>query len=192
MQIVPRVPLDHHPATYDDLVAVPEHLVAEILDGELYTSPRPAPRHALAHTRLGATLVAPFDLGRRGPGGWTILVEPELHLGRDVLVPDLAGWRRERLPRLPETAYFPLAPDWLCEIVSPATSAIDRTKKLRIYAREGVAHVWLIDPIACTLEIFALEGHRWVLAATHAGNAGVRAQPFEAIELDLGVLWTDQ
>ena len=129
MEIVPRVPLDHHPATYEDLIAVPEHLVAEILDGELYTSPRPAPRHALAHSWLGALLMPPFGGGRGGPGGWMILDEPDLHPGLDVLVPDLAGWRRERMPRLPETAYFPLAPDWLCEIVSPSTAAIDRTKK---------------------------------------------------------------
>lgn len=191
MRTVPRVPLDHHPATYEDLVAVPEHLVAEILDGELYASPRPAPRHALTHTRL-AMMLAPFDLGPRGPGGWTILLEPELHLGRDVLVPDMAGWRHERMPRLPETAYFPLAPDWLCEIISPATGATDRTKKLPIYAREGVAFVWMIDPNAYTLEILSLQRGRWVLGAAHAGRTAVRAQPFEAIELDLGLLWYDE
>jgi len=186
---VPRVPLDHHPATYEDLIAVPEHLVAEILDGELYTSPRPAPRHALAHSWLGALLMPPFGGGRGGPGGWTILDEPELHLELDVLVPDLAGWRPERMPRLPETAYFPLAPDWLCEIVSPSTAAIDRTKKLTIYAREGVRHVWLIDPLARTLEVLGLQGVQWVIAATCAGSEAVRAVPFDAIELPLDILW---
>ena len=191
MQTVPRVPLDHHPVTYDDLVAVPEHLVAEILDGELYTSPRPAPRHARASSWLGAVLMPPFDRGQGGPGGWIILDEPELHLGADVLVPDIAGWRRQRMPRLPETAYFPLAPDWLCEVLSPSTAAMDRAKKLAIYAREGVAHVWLVDPIARTLEVLTLAAGRWVIEATHAGAEAVRAEPFEAIDLDLAILWDE-
>jgi Uma2 family endonuclease len=188
MQVVTRVPLDH-PATYDDLVAVPDHLVAEILDDELYTSPRPAPRHSVAASSLAALLVPPFGHGRGGPGGWLILVEPELHLGRDVLVPDLAGWRRERMPRLPDEAWFPLAPDWICEVLSPSTKTIDRTKKLRIYAREGVGHAWLVDPIAQTLEVLRLEGGRWVIVATHTGAEVVRAQPFEAIDLELPLLW---
>lgn len=191
MQIVPRVPLDHHPATYEDLMAAPDHLVAEILDGELYTSPRPAPRHALAHSCLGGLLLPPFALGHGGPGGWVILDEPELHLARDVLVPDLAGWRRERMPRLPETAYFPLAPDWVCEVVSPSTAAIDREKKLAIYAREGVGHAWLLDPIARTLEVLDLQDGRWLMAATHGGNEVVRAEPFEAVGLDLAILWDE-
>lgn len=191
MQIVPRVPLDHYPATYEDLVAVPEHLVAEILDGELYTSPRPAPRHARAHSRLGALLTPPFDLEQGGPGGWTILDEPELHLGRDVLVPDIAGWRRERMPRLPDTAFFPLAPDWVCEVVSHSTAVIDRTKKLAIYGREAVGHVWLVDPIARSLEVLESRNGRWVIAATHAGDQVVRAEPFGTFELELGILWNE-
>jgi Uma2 family endonuclease len=188
MQVVPRVPLDH-PATYDDLVAVPDHLVAEILDDELYTSPRPAPRHSLAASRLGAHLMPAFDRGSGGPGRWLILFEPELHLGRDVLVPDIAAWRRERMPRLPDEAWFPLAPDWICEVLSPSTTTIDRTKKLRIYAREGVGHAWLVDPIAQTLEVLRLEGGRWAIVATHAGAEVVRAQPFEALEIRLKELW---
>ena len=191
MQTVPRVPLDHHPATYEDLAAVPEHLVAEILDGVLYTSPRPAPRHALAHSGLGALLMPPFHFGRGGPGGWTILIEPELHLGPDVLVPDVAGWRRERMALLPSTAYFPTAPDWLCEVISPSTAAIDRTKKLSIYAREGVAHVWLVDPLARTLEVLGVEGGRWLILATHGDREVIDAQPFDAIGLELGLLWDD-
>src|SRR5436190_1672707 len=128
------------PATYDDLLKVPEHLVAEILDGDLYASPRPAPRHAVASSGVGGALYGPFDRGRGGPGGWRILFEPELHLGHDVVVPDLAGWRRERLPRLPEAAFFSIAPDWVCEVLSPSTAAMDRVKKITIYAREGVSH----------------------------------------------------
>jgi len=176
-------------ATYEDLLAVPDHLVAEILDGELHTTPRPAPRHAVASSGLGVDLGGPFDRGRGGPGGWWILVEPELHLGGDILVPDLAGWRRTRLLTIPETAYFELAPDWICETVSPSTERIDRGKKLRIYAREGVSHAWLVNPIAETLEAYRLEQDRWLLLATHAGDVAARIEPFDAIELELWRLW---
>ncbi|MBI3048295.1 MAG: Uma2 family endonuclease [Acidobacteria bacterium] len=179
------------PATYEDLLKVPDHLVAEILDGELYVSPRPAPRHADASSGLGGALRGPFDRGRGGPGGWRILDEPELHLGPDVLVPDIAGWRRERLPTLPEEAYFSLAPDWICEVVSPSTAAMDRVKKLSIYARERVSHAWLVDPIARTLEVLRLEGSRWTIVATWSGIVTVQAEPFDAIDLDLSLLWED-
>jgi Uma2 family endonuclease len=191
MQTVPRVPLDRQ-ATYADLVAVPEHLVAEILDDELYTSPRPAPRHAVAQVRVASLLDAAFGRGRGGPGGWLILMEPELHASRDVLVPDLAGWRRERLPRVPEEAFFRLAPDWVCEVLSPGTAATDRTKKLRIYAREGVQHAWLVDPLARLLEVLRLDAGGWVIAATYAGADVVRAAPFDAVDLELAALWDVQ
>jgi Uma2 family endonuclease len=191
MHVVPRIPLDR-PATYEDLVAVPEHLVAEILDGELYTSPRPAPRHALAQMRIGSLLDAAFGRGSGGPGGWLILAEPELHFGRDVLVPDLAGWRRERMPRLPDEAFFRLAPDWVCEVLSPSTATIDRTKKLRIYAREGVEHAWSVDPVARLLEVLRLDAGRWAIAATYAGAEVVRAAPFDALDLELAALWDDE
>jgi Uma2 family endonuclease len=148
----------HRPATYDDLLALPEHVVGEIIDGELHVSPRPAPRHAHAKSVLGGELGPPFHGGRGGPGGWWILDEPELHLREDVLVPDLAGWRRSRMASLPETAYFPFAPDWACEVLSPTTTRLDRSKKLRVSARERVGHAWLIDPAARTLEILRLEG----------------------------------
>jgi Uma2 family endonuclease len=179
------------PATYEDVLNAPEHLVAEILDGELHLSPRPAPRHAAATSGLGGALHGPFDRGRGGPGGWRILDEPELHLGHDVVVPDLAGWRRERLPRLPEEAYFTLAPDWICEVMSPSTVRIDRIKKLTIYAREGVRHAWFIDPIAQMMEVLRLESGRWTILATHAGQDIVRAEPFDQLDLDLTVLWDE-
>jgi Uma2 family endonuclease len=147
-------------ATYDDLCDVPDNYVAEMFDGELYATPRPALPHIHAATVLGNRLGTPFH--RHGPGGWLILDEPELHFRNDVLVPDVAGWRRERLPALPADAYLTLAPDWVCEVLSPATEALDRGTKLRIYAREGVAHAWLVVP---------------------------RAAPFDAIELELGALW---
>ncbi len=179
------------PATYDDLLKVPDIFVAEILDGDLYATPRPAPRHADTSSGLGGALRNPFDRGRGGPGGWRILDEPELHLAADVVVPDLAGWKRERLPALPEEAFFSLAPDWVCEVLSPSTAAMDRVKKLRIYARERVAHVWLADPIARTLEVLRLEGDRWSIVSSSSGLAVLRAEPFDAIELDLSLLWEE-
>lgn len=178
------------PATYEDLLAVPDSLVAEILDGELFTSPRPAPRHAAASSGLGGALHGPFDRGRGGPGGWRILDEPELHLANDVVVPDLAGWRRERMPRLPE-AYFAIVPDWICEVLSASTAAMDRVKKLTIYAREEVPHAWFVDPLAQTLEVLRLQAGRWTIVSTWAGTSIVRAEPFEALDLDLTLLWDE-
>jgi Uma2 family endonuclease len=191
MQPMPRVPPFDRPATYEDLVKLPDHLVAEIVDGELHASPRPAPAHAIAGSSVGALIVNPYSLGRGGPGGWWILYEPELHLGRDVLVPDWAGWRRTRMPHPPDTAYFSLAPDWVCEVLSPSTVQIDRVRKLGLYARESVAHAWLIDPLARTLEVLRLEGGRWVLLGTHAGDEVVRTEPFAEIALELRLLWSE-
>jgi Uma2 family endonuclease len=189
MQTVPRVPPFNRPATYDDLARLPDHVVAEIADGELHATPRPAFPHAEAGSVLGGHLVPPFHHGRGGPGGWWIVYEPELHLGPDVLVPDWAGWRRTRMPHRPDTPYATLAPDWLCEILSPSTSSFDRVKKLAIYAREGVPYVWLLDPLARTLEVLRLENGRWTILATHAGADVVHAEPFEAVELELAILW---
>jgi Uma2 family endonuclease len=191
MQPMPRVPPFDRPATYEDLVKLPDNLVAEIVDGELHASPRPAPPHAIAGSSVGGLLINPYSFGRGGPGGWWILDEPELHLGSDVLVPDLAGWRRARMPQRPATAYFPLAPDWVCEVLSPSTTRLDRTRKLGIYAREQVAHAWLIDPLAQTLEVFRLDGGHWVLAAVHAGEEVVRVEPFGEIDLELRLLWSE-
>lgn len=183
-------------ATYDDVLAAPEHQVAEILDGELFLSPRPATPHANASSVIGGEILGAFHgppppRSPARPGGWWILHEPELHLGDDVVVPDLAGWRRERMPRIPNAPWIDLAPDWLCETLSPSTAAIDRGRKLRIYAREGVAHAWLVDPLAHTLEVLTLDKGRWLVAAVHTGSDPVRAEPFGAIELDLSRLWID-
>jgi Uma2 family endonuclease len=176
-------------ATYEDLVAVPVGKVAEIINGELVVHPRPASRHALSESDLGAELIGSFHIGRNGPGGWVILFEPELHLGDDVLVPDVAGWRRERMPEIPEVVGFTLPPDWLCEVLSPSTKAVDRADKLPIYARERVGNVWLIDPLAQTLEAFRLDGETYRLMGTWRDEARVRIEPFEALELELALLW---
>lgn len=177
------------PATYEDLLAVPEHLVGEIIRGTLVTSPRPASRHARASSRLGGSLDGPFDRGKGGPGGWVILDEPELHLHGDILVPDLAGWRRTRMPEIPDAAAFELAPDWVCEVLSPATAALDRAEKMPAYSREGVTQLWLVDPIAQTLEVFRLDRGLWTQVAAWRDDAVVRAEPFDAIELELAALW---
>ena len=183
-------------ATYADLEAVPPGKVAELINGMLYAFPRPAGRHLTASSALGIEIGGPFQRGRGGPGGWRILDEPELHFPDpsapgeiEALVPDLAGWRRERMPEPPEEAYFTLAPDWVCEVLSKSTEDVDRDDKMPIYAREGVRHAWLVDPIARTLEGFVLEGRGWVESGTWRDSDRVRVPPFEAIELDLSVLW---
>jgi Uma2 family endonuclease len=185
------------PAVEAAFEATPDDVVAEILDGELHTLPRPRPRHARAATRLGR-LLGGFDdepAGPNVPGGWVLLDEPELHLGPgpDKLVPDLAGWRRERFPGdeldASDAAAIALAPDWVCEVLSDGTEAIDRGKKRRIYRREGVEYLWYLDPRERVLEVWRLIERRWTEVETFEGDGPVRAVPFDAVELDLGALW---
>lgn len=175
-------------ATYQDVLDAPDHVVAEIVGGELVTSPRPGSLHAAAASNLGGELY-PFGRGKGGPGGWVILLEPELRLSGDVLVPDWAGWRRERMPELPHVPAFELAPDWACEILSPGTARLDRADKLPIYRRERVPNVWLIDPLLQTLEAFKLVDSAYQLLGVWSGAQLVRVEPFDAIEIDLAVLW---
>src|SRR5262249_11094618 len=174
---------------YEDVLSAPEHKVAEILDGELFLSPRPAPRFLLASSRLSAVLGAAFD--QRRSGGWWILREPEVHLGENVVVPDVCGWRRERLPDIPDTAFFSEAPDWVCEVLSPSTERIDRARKLRIYAEAGVTHAWLVNPVERTLEVLRLRDGAWTIVAVCTGSDEVRVEPFDAIVLPLERLWVD-
>jgi len=178
-------------ATYDDVLDAPRDKVAEVTNGQLVLHPRPALPHAAAASALGEELGPPFKRGRGGPGGWIIVDEPELHLGDDILVPDLAGWRRTRLPRLPAEPYLSLAPDWVCEVLSPTTAKFDRADKLPIYARESVRHVWLLDPLQRTLETLRLEGPHYTLLAVHKDDTVVNAEPFEVFDLELSVLWAD-
>jgi Uma2 family endonuclease len=181
-------------ATYQDIVDLPENVVGEIVDGELFASPRPATPHARAASVIGQDL-GPFDRDPDSPGkpgGWWIFFEPELHFGPDVLVPDLAGWRRERMPRIPNVSYFELAPDWVCEVVSPSTGRLDRVQKVPIYAREQVRHLWLVDPILRTIEVYRLDGSRWAVVSTHGGHATARIEPFDATLLDLSRWWLEE
>ena len=191
-------------ATYNDVLDAPPHLVAELIQGVLYTQPRPAPKHSLAIGGISDALRSPFGRGRSGPGGWIFLIEPELHLLGDVLVPDLAAWRRERMPKLPDTAYIDIAPDWICEVLpwqhaqhqqvlSPGNARFDRGVKMPRYASAGVRYAWLIDPSEQTLEVFILgqqqQPAKWVLQHTFAGSEAVFAEPFDALPFVLGDLW---
>ena len=176
-------------ASYQDVLDSPPHVVAEVISGVLYQSPRPGAPHAVAASALGEELGPPFKRGRGGPGGWMILDEPELHLGEDIVVPDLGGWRRERMPQVPDTVYFELSPDWVCEVLSQSTRALDRGAKLRVYAEHGVSHVWLVEPLDRLLEVLRLDGASYRIMQSATGAETVRLEPFDAIELELAVLW---
>ncbi len=179
-------------ATHEDLLDLPENVTGEILNGELIVTPRPSRRHTIVTSRLGYEIGPRYDLGRGGgPGGWVIIVEPEIAFGEDILVPDLAGWKKERFPVEEPHNWISAAPDWVCEILSPTTAQVDRAEKMPIYARHQVLHAWLIDPILKTLEVFRLEPERWIVLGVFARSARVRAEPFAEIEIDLGLLWLD-
>ena len=148
-------------------------------------------RHAWASSGLGIKIGSPFNYGDDGPGGWWIIDEPELHLGEDIVVPDLAGWRRETMPEYPDAAYCTIAPDWVCEVLSPSTRRLDQIEKRDLYAREGVGYLWFVDPDARTLEAFALPEGQWLLLATLADDAPVSLPPFDAITFPLDALWPE-
>ncbi len=194
-QALQDTPPQNSPEVEAAYEAAPEDTTAEILDGELFVLPRPGRPHTRRASRLTMVLGGPFDLGVGGPGGWVILDEPEVHLGLgpDKCQPDLAGWRRERMPDAlgepGEPAHYELAPDWICEVLSPRTEPNDRGRKMRIYRREGVAHYWLLNPVQRTLEVYRLESARYALIDTHEGDVLVRAEPFEALDLDLAMVW---
>ena len=179
------------PATYEDLEALPPEKVGQIIDGELWVTPRPGSWHAWSVSALKTALNGVFLTSRDERDGWWLLREPELHFGKQVLVPDLAGWRRERVPGLldRDAPFFDVAPDWVCEVLSPSTAALDRGRKLALYHQEGVRHAWLVDPRAHTLEVYGRGRRGWRLTARHGGEAVVRAEPFEAEPLELGLLW---
>lgn len=178
-------------ATYDDLERLPDNVTGELIDGELYASPQPGGRHVVAASTLGMDIGSAFQRGRGGPGGWWILDEPELHFAPNVLVlvPDLAGWRRERLPSIPVDHRFTVVPDWVCEVLSPSTSRLDWAKKLPIYARNGVRHVWFVDPIVQTVQVMDLTNEQYRFVGIYSGEDKFRAVPFDELEIDLAEIW---
>jgi Uma2 family endonuclease len=182
----------HRPATYADIEALPPHVTGEILFGVLHTQLRPMPRHGNAANEVSGELWGPFGRGRGGPGGWRFLPEPELHLGPHFIVPDIAGWRLDTLPKLPKTAFIETPPDWVCEVMSPSTRRKDRTDKLVIYAAFGIGHCWYVDPSLQTMEVFELTGSKWLLTATFKDADPVCAPPFEAHTFALDVLWAEE
>lgn len=186
-----HAPAIRAPATYQDVLDAQPNLVAEILNGALHLHPRPASRHARASFKIAGRLDGPYQDGIGGPGGWHLAFEPELHLGADVLVPDVCGWRRERMPEYPDVAWFDLAPDWICELLSPSTRRLDLTEKRDLYGAAGVRHLWLVDALARTLEVFELRQGAWALLAAWKDNEEVRAAPFDAVAFPLGTLWPD-
>jgi Uma2 family endonuclease len=179
------------PPLYDRLLALPQNLVGEIINGELYTQPRPAGPHALACSALQIEVGSAYHFGRGGPGGWWIIVEPEIHFIRDteVLVPDIAGWRRECLPKIPDDQRFEVPPNWVCEVLSPSTTKKDRVEKMPVYARYGVAFLWLVDPLARTLETYELQEGKWIVGGMFKDDDTVRVAPFQVITLVLSELW---
>ncbi len=177
------------PEINQDVIDTPSHLVAELIDGRLYTRSRPASRHAFAETALASILNPPLHFSRGGPGGWWILFEPELQLGENILVPDLAGWRRQRMSQLPDIDETYIVPDWICEVLSPSTLSFDLGRKSDIYARAGVDYMWLVDPNTYSLEAFKLQGSDWELIDSLYGDVPVSLPPFEEISFDLGDLW---
>jgi Uma2 family endonuclease len=187
MTLEPTISTRHIP-TISDLDDLPEDVVGEIIDGELIVHPRPDPPHVWAASELGALLIPPFRRGIEGPGGWIILDEPRIQFDPQVLVPDLAGWRRERY-QAPMKGPFEISPDWVCEILSPSTERDDRVRKLPIFAQSKVQYAWLVDPLLRTLEVLRLSGGSWVIAGAYQNAERVRAEPFDAIEIDLSQIW---
>jgi Uma2 family endonuclease len=177
-------------SAYQDLYGLPENKIGEIIGGELYATPRPSPSHSNVESGLQTIIRGAYQYGwRGGPGGWIILFEPELRMGEDIVVPDLAGWRKERLPRPPETNWIEIRPDWICEVLSPGTAKLDKNRKMPLYAEYSVPFLWLIDPSAKTLDVFTLSSQQWILVSSYAEDDKLRAVPFEAIEIDLTDLW---
>ena len=186
-------PVSYKRATYQDVLDAPPHKVAEIIDGRLYTHSRGPWLHAKTRSYIGMGIGIPYDKGRGGPGGWHILRVPEIHFGtppdENILVPDQVGWRRERMQGMPETDYFNLVPDWVCEVLSPATRTLDLGRKREIYADEGVPYLWFVDPDSRTLEAFKLQDGEWVPIASLTGDDPVSVPPFGALDIPLTFFW---
>jgi Uma2 family endonuclease len=180
-------------ATYEDLYNIPDNMTGEIISGRLIVTPRPSRRHGYAASSLSSLLIAPFQFGESGgPGDWILLIEPEIALDQNILAPDIAGWKRRRFPVEEDHNWISAVPDWVCELLSPSTAKTDKTAKMPLYARSAVGCLWLVDPIARTLDVFRLMENNWVVAGLYEGNDKVRAEPFQAVEIDLGLLWLER
>ncbi|MDR3569051.1 MAG: Uma2 family endonuclease [Syntrophobacteraceae bacterium] len=179
------------PATYEDLYDVPENLIGEIVNGELTVPPRPTRKHGYAATALIEEVGPPYHRGRGGPGGWSFIAEPEVIFGEDIMAPDVAGWKAQRFLWEEDRNPVSVAPDWVCEVLSPKTVRNDKVRKMPVYARHGVGHIWLIDPAAMTMDAFRLESGRWLLLASFSENDKARVEPFQEIEINLAYLWAE-
>jgi hypothetical protein len=177
------------PATYADIEALPPHVTGEILFGVLHAQPRPASPHTAAASSLGMVLGPPFQFGNGGPGGWVLIAEPELHLGPHVVVPDFAGWRKDRLVGKTDGPWIDVPPDWACEVLSVSTRAWDKRDKMRIYATYNVPFLWHLDPVTRFLEVFRRQDQNWLLIETYAAGDVVTAPPFETLSFTLNDLW---
>lgn len=174
-------------ATYDDVLRAPENMVAELIDGELYTWPRPRARHGTAQTRILIDVGGKYGIGHK-PDAWWLITEPEVHLGSNAVVPDIGGWRPARMPRLPDS-HISLVPDWVCEVLSPSTARVDRGKKLATYARFGVPWAWYVDVDEHAFEVMRLDGEKWTIVEVFTEPEIVHAEPFPAADIDLGLIW---
>jgi Putative restriction endonuclease len=177
-------------ATYQDILDLPEGVVGEIIKGVLHSKPRPRVPHVRVALKLVGKVAGPFDTDDDGPGGWLFLQEVELHLGQEIVVPDMAGWKRERFPGLANDAFLTVPPDWVCEILSPSTAQKDRALKANIYASEGVGYMWLIDPQLKTLEAYKNHSGQWLQLGVITEGAEVKIEPFDAAPFKLDTLWT--
>ncbi len=184
-------PATKKPSLYEQLMCLPEGLTGEIINGQLRTQPRPAWPHSLAGSRLGADIEGPYGRGRGGPGGWWIIDESEVHfmLDKEVIVPDIAGWRKERMPSPPEGHKIQVLPDWVCEIFSPSTKSADREEKMPLYAHYGVSYAWLVDPKTHTLEAYELVDAKWKPSGMFRDDDTISVAPFDAILIHLADLW---
>jgi Uma2 family endonuclease len=176
---------------YEELIALPNGLRGEILNEQLYAHPRPSGLHGLVSSNLHAEINSSYHRGRGGPGGWWIIYEPEVHfqLDQEVLVPDIAGWRRERLPEIPVGHKFTVAADWVCEVLSPSTESLDREIKMPIYAKYDVKDVWLVDPLKRVLETYNLDNNKLELQNKYERGDTVSVKPFELLQFVLKELW---
>ncbi len=178
--------------TYEDLHAIPENMLGEIINGKLVVTPRPGRKHGYVATTLIEQVGPAYHGGRGGPGGWIFIVEPEIILGKHIMVPDVAGWKSGRFPREEETNPISAVPDWVCEILSsPKGELCDRSEKMPIYARYGIPHAWLINPTIQSLEAYRLEHGRWSTLGVFGERQRAPIEPFAEIELDLGEFWLE-